>query len=269
MIRAVIALVALLTASWQGASAYAQGPAPASKAVSAKTWIGHETQIEEILKTAEIVRLQEVGIGVTRPRRGFLEGSDLVTSLTWKMLPPGRRGGFWESYKSEIAAYQLDRLLALNMVPPAVEREVNGERGAAVMWVEPTTSVKEMGGTLNSGHVAGHWIRKMEMFDNLIGNPDRNAGNILVDGVGNVILIDHSRAFIDKKDLPVKFERVDADLLAAIEALDAGTLRREIGALVGERAIDAMIERRTRMRAAVDKLVAKKGRDQVIIPAGR
>ena len=36
--------------------------------------------------------------------------------------------GYWESYKSEIAAYELDKLLGLDMIPPTVERRVQGER---------------------------------------------------------------------------------------------------------------------------------------------
>jgi hypothetical protein len=39
-----------------------------------------------------------------------------------KAIQPGRYNGDWESCKSEIAAHQLDKLLALNMVPPIVEK---------------------------------------------------------------------------------------------------------------------------------------------------
>jgi hypothetical protein len=31
-----------------------------------------------------------------------------------KDLPPGIRSGFWESYESEIATYEVDRLLGLD-----------------------------------------------------------------------------------------------------------------------------------------------------------
>ena len=46
------------------------------------------------------------------------------------------RDGYFESYKSEVAAYELDKLLSLNMVPPVVERRVNNDLGAAIMWVD-------------------------------------------------------------------------------------------------------------------------------------
>jgi hypothetical protein len=81
-----------------------------------------------------------------------------------------------------------------------------------------------------------------------------------------LILIDHSRAFIPDKKLQHKLERVDADLWDRITALTPADLTRALGGWTDRKAIDAMIERRRRMIAAVDKLVAKKGRALVIIP---
>jgi hypothetical protein len=237
----------------------------AATATSAKTWIGHTAQIEQELKTAEVIRIEDIGTGVTHPRRAFLKPGGLVESLTWKVLPPAYRRGYWESYKSEIAAYELDKLLGMNMVPPAVEREIGGRVGAAIMWVSPATSVKQMGGKVPTDRIGGEEIRKMQLFDNFIGNSDRNAGNILVDPDNEVILIDHSRAFVQTKELPVKFERVDADLWTAVQALTADALRQHLGALIGDRAVDAMIDRRERMARIIDELVRKKGRARVII----
>jgi hypothetical protein len=241
----------------------AQEPAAASP--SARTWIGHEAAMESYLATAEVVRLEDIGTGVTRPRQAFLKPGGPFESLAWKVLPPGRRSGYYESYKSEIAAYQLDKLLEMHMVPPAVEREIDGQVGAAIMWLEGTRSVKEMGGKVPTGPTFGRPIRMMQMFDNLIGNIDRNAGNILVDRAGDIVLIDHSRAFIEKQDLPWSFERVDADLWEKLKALTAERLSGAIGQWVDRTAIDAMLKRRDRMTKTVDKLVAKKGAAVVIV----
>ena len=56
--------------------------------------------------------------------------------MAWRPLPPGLDRGFWQSYKSEIAAYELDKLLKMDMVPPTVERQLHGANGAAQLWVE-------------------------------------------------------------------------------------------------------------------------------------
>lgn len=66
--------------------------------------------------------------------------------MAFKWISPGRKTGFWESYKSEMAAYELDKVLDLRMIPPSVESRVDGTLGAAVMWVSPVRSFKPMGG---------------------------------------------------------------------------------------------------------------------------
>ena len=234
-------------------------------APSPRTWIGHEAQIEAQLRTATVVSLTDIGTGVTRPRSARISPSTPVESFTWKVLPPGRPNGFWESYKSEIAAYELDKLLGMRMVPPVVERSVDKEVGAAVMWVRGMKSVKQLGGKVPQGPAWGKALRKMQMFDNLIGNPDRNAGNILVGPPGELILIDHSRAFITDDNLK-NFERVDARLWDRMQAVTRDDLTRVLGAWIDDDAIDAMIKRRTRMVKEVDRLVKKNGRAHVIVP---
>jgi hypothetical protein len=109
----------------------------------------------------------------------------------------------------------------------------------------------------------------MQTFDNFIGNPDRNAGNILVDAANNLILIDHSRAFVEQTSLPTKIARIDESLWTAIQAVTAEDLRALLGPLLGDRAVSAMIERRKAMKKTIDELVARKGRALVIIPSDR
>ena len=245
---------------------WALSPQAPPAAVSVRTWLGHEPQIEQHLQRAAVTSLEDIGTGVTHPRRAHLDPPDPVESLVFKVLPPGIRAGFWESYKSEIAAYELDKLLAMHMVPPAVERTIDGETGAAVMWLEGIRSVKETGGKVPSTPVWGPALRKMLTFDNFIGNTDRNAGNILLGPPGELVLIDHSRAFVTSSRLPNKIERVDATLWTRISALTRDELRRAIGSWIDDEQIDAMLERRTRMAEEIDRLVRKRGRAAVIIP---
>ena len=103
--------------------------------VSAKTWLGQEAEIEAFLRAAEVDRLEPIGIGVTSPDWMYLAPGGLVERGVWKNLKPGIYGGFYESYKAEIAAYALDRLLGLQMVPPKVEKRVEGDLGMATMEV--------------------------------------------------------------------------------------------------------------------------------------
>ncbi len=240
-----------------GVLAVAQAPLP---------WVGRTADMEAHLKMAEIVEMEDIGTGVTHPRRATLRPDTPFATLVWKVIPPGRRSGFWESYKSEVAAYELDKLLDMRMVPPAVEREIDGETGAAVMWIEGTRSVRQMGGNVPTGPQFNKPIRMMQLFDNLIGNPDRNAGNILIDAADRFILIDHSRAFVESPKLPFPFERVDAPLWAKVKALTRAQLDPVLSPWIDEGAIDAMLRRRDAIASAVDALVKKRGAAAVLIP---
>jgi hypothetical protein len=175
----------------------------APEAQSAKLWVDRAPEFEEFLKNAEISRIEEIPVGVTKPQRAYFAEGGLLESMSFKGIKPGRYKGFWESYRSEIAAYELDKLLKLQMIPPTVEKRVKGDLGAAVMWVKPVKSFKELGGPPTPPPIqAARWNRQMvkaKMFDVLIFNKDPNLGNWLVDPAWNLILIDHTRSFTEEK----------------------------------------------------------------------
>ena len=200
---------------------------------------------------------------MTRPKRAFFDPGGLVASIAWKMLPPGRVSGYWESYKSEIAAYELDKLLGLGMVPPAVEKRHRGERGAAVLWIEGVRPWKEVEHLPKPSKWTLEAVR-MKMFDNLIGNADRNAGNLLVDHQWKLFLIDHSRAFITDSRLPAEHQRIDRVLWERMLALDEASLG-PVQQWVGRGAVRAMLKRRDRMKAVIDDLVKKRTEAAVYI----
>jgi len=260
----VFTCLALLTSA--GIS-FAQVPASLSPASSetAKVWMERRAEIEAYLVSAPVLDMEDVPVGVTRPKRARLAPGGPVEYIAWKHVPPGRPYGFWESYKSEIAAYELDQHLGLRMVPPSVERKVNGISGAVIMWLDNMRMWKEVEG---NKPVTPRWNRQMvqmKMFDALIGNIDRNSGNALIDADWNVYLIDHSRAFVTSSALPVQFLHVDADLWAKMRALDKDGLTQVLGRRLERRAIDAILTRRDKMAREINKLVAERGAERVFI----
>jgi hypothetical protein len=145
-----------------------------------------------------------------------------------------------------------------------VERRVNHELGAAVMWVAPTQSFKELGGVPGQKGVKapppaliGLWnlqIARAKMLDNLIGNTDPNLGNWLVDPAWNLILIDKTRAFTPTRNLYHQMTNVDPELWEKMAALDEPTLTSVVGTWLDRGAIRAILQRRDKMREVVDKL---------------
>jgi hypothetical protein len=270
--HAFVWLYPVLLAALVPAPSYAQAVAAAAAGTEAavraplRSWIGQEAAIEEYMRTAEIDRIEEVPVGVTRPKRVYFKPGGPVESVAWKQIPPGIHRGFWDSYKADIAAYELDKLLGMGMVPPAVERRVNRELGAAILWLSPTRVWKDVEKDPKPSTLA--WDRqviRMKMFDNLICNNDRNMGNLLVDADWNLYLIDHSRAFITSKELPVKMNRIDRVLWDRILALDEPALQKALGKWIGKREIRAILERRDRMKKEIAAMVASRGESAVLV----
>ncbi|NTV79829.1 MAG: hypothetical protein HGA24_00170 [Candidatus Aminicenantes bacterium] len=188
--------VAILAVALTLARAVAPGPAAAQFRPEE---IAHREAQEEFLRTAEIVRSEPIGEGVTKPWKLYLKKGDVEGKAAWKN-PHGEMGGYLEGWQYEIAAYRLDKLIGLNMVPPAVERKFNGKRGALVLWAENKYSLlKVMEDGIRIPDEALDHTEKMKYlaraWDSLIGNEDRTQQNVLYTEDWRMILFDHSRAF--------------------------------------------------------------------------
>ena len=87
------------------------------------------------------------------------------------------------------------------MVPPVVERKLDGKVGAAVYWVENIKGWDMKKPVQGPEPGWSKQISRMKLFDLLIGNIDRNQGNLIYDSDWHLFLIDHSRAFTNRKSL--------------------------------------------------------------------
>jgi hypothetical protein len=252
--------VAVLATLALGTQVSAQTPAPVS--VGAKTWVGRYAELEEYLRTAPVERIEEVPIGVTRPKRVFFAPGGLASSATFKVLPMGRRSGYWEAHRSEIAAYELDRLLGLDMVPVTVERRVGSDLASVQMWIEGCRMVRDVDQAACPSPL--EWAKqtcRQRVFDNLIANIDRNAGNILVDGQWNMILIDHSRAFASNTmPFEKQMTRIDREMFAKLKALDEASLMKTVRPWVlGDARVRDILKRRDKIVAHFEKLARERG----------
>jgi hypothetical protein len=240
------------------------------KPVSSKIWVGRYEAFEEFLRTADIERTTNVSTGVLGIRRAYFKPDGLAASAALRSTRPGKYNGYWESYKGDIAAYKLDRLLQLDMVPPTVERRYDAELVSVQVWSEDTRMLKEIQAqNLRPSNLEPYnfQLRRQKVFQNLVGNPDPNQGNILFDPAWNIILIDFSRAFTNTQKLVFAATAIDREFLDRIKALDRDTLRREIGEFVEPTAVDALLARRDDIVKAFEKLAKQKGAGQVILPS--
>lgn len=216
-------------------------------------------QMENFLRTAQIVSERPAGKGVTNSIRAtlsdghWLHDAHIQNVDVYKPIYRTRDGlerNFRDSYKFNIAAYLVDRMMDIGMVPVCVYREVDGKPAAVSWWVDNVMFDEE-------GRRAAHaeppdlneWARQMNLirdFDALILNEDRNQGNVLIDKSWKVWAIDHTRAFRD--DLtprsPENLHRTSEKFMSAMKALTEQQLQTTLSPWVTAEDIRTMLARR-------------------------
>jgi hypothetical protein len=229
-----------------------------------KRWIGHETEYEEFIRTAKVDKCEDTEVGVTHPKHCLFAPGSLVSGIVFKPLQPGKIHGFFESYRSEIAAYELDKLLGLHMVPPTVERTLHGDSGSAQMWVDDVVPLKAQDGSSAPDPAAwNRQIYRQRVFDNLVANIDRNQGNLLLDPIWNLILIDHSRAFTAVPTMPFPMTRIDRDFYNKLKGLDEATVKAHLGKLLYYGA-KPLLQRRDEIVKVFEDKIAQYGEAAVL-----
>jgi hypothetical protein len=271
-------LIVLAAVSCLGAGASAWGQFTAAEQGEYDKW-------EDFLKTAKIVKQeQQTGpLAVTNPWTLTLEKDGVQHRALWKNVLGERVGGYKETWKGEIAAYRLNRLLGLHMVPPTVEREFQGDRGSCQIWVDAWKNMEEIiKEKLNPrGLKANSFARALclhRAFDNLIYNIDRHQRNYLIMEDWRLILIDHSRSFGTTKkartDLVYdeKFKEGDKFIMAelprpfyeALKALTAENVKQAAGEYLTDEEIAAAMARRDLIIAWLDKRIKELGEMRVL-----
>jgi hypothetical protein len=146
-------------------------------------------EIEEFLKEADVVDRKDLGTGVTKPEKVTLEWKGETRYAVFKNIDKEH-----DTYRGEVAAYELDKLLGMGMVPPTVARRIGGRKGCLQLWVTGKTMEKLEG----IPEDVERWRRQVSMmwlFDDLIANIDRHLNNAMVTPDGRLVLIDNSKTF--------------------------------------------------------------------------
>ena len=232
-----------------------------SAEVDFSTWTPE--QKADFLLTAEVVEMERLAIGVTKSKRVLLRHNGVEHAAHWQVVDVilhdtkiGNRRyfDFKDSYLFNIAAYQLDRLLGLDMVPVTVLRKLKGHGpGAMAWWVDDVQMMEkerdEKG--IDPPDRAG-WqrqIRRYHCFTQLIADADANATNLLITSDWRVWLIDFTRAFrtsVTIMDHP-PLKTVDSELLAALAGLNKKEVRVAMAGVLERDEINALLRRRDRI----------------------
>ena len=265
-VLAVAIYGAALAGSAQSAAAPAQeradpaAPAAAPPvAASSPTPVLSDEEIERFLKQAKVIKTKGTKKGVTDSTQATMSDGTITHDAHIQTIDEYKREfrssmgvelDFRDSWTYNVAAYKLDRMIGLNMVPVSVPGHYRSNRAAITWWVDDV--MIDEGDRVKKKMEPPdkvQWSRQMQMmrlFDELIANTDRNLGNMLYTSTWRLWPIDHTRAFRKQTTLkhPAYVVRCERTVFERLKALDRATLKRELGDYLDDGHIKSILARR-------------------------
>ncbi|QOY88290.1 hypothetical protein [Paludibaculum fermentans] len=253
----------LVSLAWAALPALAEPQSP--------PWTDAEKS--DFLRQAPVIAIKILKEGVTSSHRATLrrngrthdahiqtvnESGVIASSLNFER-------GFSDSYRHNLAAFELNQMLGLERIPITVAREYRKQPASYTWWVDDewmTERVRQAKGIRPpSGTIWNDQVYIMKVFDQLIYNVDRNTGNIVIDKSWKLWMIDHTRAFRVRIDLMNEEElvRCDRALLERLRKLDPAEVRSRLSPWLTPQQIDSMMARRDLIVRHFEELAVQKG----------
>jgi hypothetical protein len=239
---------------------------------------------EKFLQDAKIISSSKdfsESEAVTEPWTLVLEKDGVTRRALWKN-PEGRLKGFLDSWKCEIAAYRLNKLLGLNMVSPTVEKRFGSNKGSCQLMLENVIMLRtKLDEKIKPPSYRVEPLNRatylQRAWDNLIANEDRNMGDILYTEDWRMVLIDHSRAFRSSKKYtkslifdekykggPKLMKKLPKAFVEKLKSLNFELIREAVGEYLTDKEIKAVMIRRDLIIDWLDKRIKKLGEDKVL-----
>lgn len=241
-------------------------------------------QQREFLLTAKVINSRPIGRGVTGSLRLTLSDGKVTHDAAYQSIEDRaseedrrqmrRRAGevnFVDSYKYNIAAYEIARLLALDdMMPVTVERRYMGRTGSLTWWVDNVLmdeAEREKSDKQPPSPLAFQRERmKMVVFAELVGDVDRNKGNVIYTTDWRVIMIDFTRAFRLHRTLrqPAQLTTIARGLWERLQKLTRDDVSRATDDQLTLQEMGAVMQRQRELVEHYTRLIRERGEPSVL-----
>ena len=237
-------------------------------------------QIKQFLQTAEIIKSKPSSKGVTHPWRLTLSNGTITHDASFQSIDEHKSEmklesgkvelDFADSYKYNIAAYELAELVGLDdMLPVYVERKWQGKSGSLSWWLPVKMDDADRVAQKLEPPDPDKWNKQMyrvRVFDELVYDSDPNRTNVLIGEDWTVWRVDFSRAFRKNKDLraPKDLVKCDRQLFEKLKALKADELAEKTKHYLTRDEMNGVMARRDKIIATFQALIAEKGEKEIL-----
>jgi hypothetical protein len=236
-------------------------------------------EIKHFLLTAKVVKSEHTRKGITNPWRLTLTDGTVTHDASFqaidehqasKQLASRTELNFVDSYKYNIAAYQLAELLDVdNMLPVTVERKWQGNAGSLSWWLPVKMDEVERHKQKLAAPDADAWnnqMYKIRVFNQLVGDTDINLTNVLIGEDWKIWRVDFTRAFRRHNDLkdPKDLVRCERHFFEKLKTLDGNDVAVRTKGYLNKDEVKAVVTRRDKIVAYFQKLISEKGEAEVL-----
>ncbi len=163
-------------------------------------------ELEAFLRTARVVEVQKSDEkGRTAPWRVILDDGRFLRRAIFKYVDRRRPHPFADSWRYELAAYEISKAFGLTLVPPAIEREIDGVTGSLQAFMEGAFRVEDLlraAGRAGDGGTTDRALRSCRVFENLVYGTCADARDTyIMPDDGRVFQVDFSSAFTPESRL--------------------------------------------------------------------
>lgn len=205
-------------------------------------------ELQRVLQEGEIVSMQQ-----DESDRTIVKVNDGRTTFAAIFKKRQSRG-----FYPDVAAYRLDRMLELDMVPVTVVREVDGTAGSLQFLADKVSDEMRRSASGQGGGAACPLLDQwgaMYVFDVLIYNEGRSMQRMLYDPTSwRLMLSEHDRAFASKKGRPKHLQAVSLDISPgwqeALAELSDDALSQRLDDVLDGRRLKALRARRDELLAS-------------------
>jgi len=230
-----------------------------------------QKEMEDYLKKAEVIQVDKDKIqGRTAPWEITLDNGEVSRKGYFKYIDRSRPKIPPDSFKYEIAAYELSKLLGLEIIPPIVEREIAGLSGSLQVGIKEfiTESYRKRRGDIPPD--AENFQRAREtirIFENLVYDECNDEDDIFIQKEDwKVWRVDFTEAFFPSPELILNCELTccSRKLYKNLKNISDDLIKTRLFPYLNKKEIKALLERKNIILKKIKKMIKERGEEAVL-----
>lgn len=199
-----------------------------------------------------------------------LKVNTTIKNGVFKFIDRARPQRLAQSYKYELAAYELSKLLGIDIIPPVIPKAIDGQKGSLQIFMDNCiTEDKRRPKKLEPPNpkAFNDALEEINVFENLTYCPREDLGDILIhQNTWRVFRVDFMEAFDPLPELlpDVELSRCSVRLYQGLQKASPKNINITLSPYLNAAEIASLLERRALILKKLESLINDKGRDAVL-----